>query len=221
MGRTIFGFILLFLFYFPLASHVLLKPKSLFSELSVEHEKEVDGSYGRVLSLVGAGQFYQKVLRSKKPVVVKVFAKNGADSSLYHQVAKGFKGRVDFVSMDVARNKNTIRAIMAQLRIVQVNLPLFLFFRNRTLLLPPANGVSSEQALTTVIEQRFFSQKQTFVGDEMVEHLEVSRLPGQEDSTFEKLKQISDKLERSLSGLQDVSKEVQVYKYSKRWRQRP
>ncbi|MCK4517406.1 hypothetical protein KAT92_01410 [Candidatus Babeliales bacterium] len=221
MGKLVFGVFLSFLFYFPLTGHVLLQPKTLFSEFSVVHEKEADGAYGRVLSLVGAGQFYQKVLKNKKPVVVKIFSKNGSDNSFYNEVARSFKGRVDFVSMDVACNQGSIKAIMTQLRIVQANMPLFLFFRNRTLLLPPENGISSAQKLKTVINQRFFSQKQVLVGDENSDLLEESRLSGQGDSTLERLKEISNKLKRSLSGIQDVSKEVQAYRYSKRWKQHP
>lgn len=218
--RVVLVFFLIVFFPFFLFGHVPVRLAGLFSELVIEHEKRPDGTYSLVLALEGAGQFYQKVLKSKKPVVVKFCAAEepAARRALYHRVARRFQGKVTFVSMNVTANENTVRAIMMQLGIVQVPLPVFLFFRTRTLLLPLVKGVGlSQDLLMKMVHERFFSCKQA-LSEEKGESFDndLSMLP--DDSVLGKLKKISVKLQDSLPSLHDVSKEVQAYQYAKRWR---
>lgn len=222
-------------------AHAHVAQEMLFSDLLMQHEKKTDGTASRVKIIEGPTQFYREVLENKKPVVVKVFSQGSGFfvHSMYHHVAESFQGKISFVSMDISQNEEIIRAIMMRLRLLQVNLPIFLLFKNRTLVLPLVTGVTSGDTLINIIKRQFFAQeeqseqdassslaikpghiKSDIVLDKPKDAVKEREKEKTDESTWDKLKEIGEKIKKSLFGLQDLSKEVSAYRNSRRWKHR-
>lgn len=186
----------------------------LFDPIWFSYEKKADGSRSNVLSVVNEGQFISHVVNSDKPAVVSVFI--GGDKQTpflrndFQKVSDSFKGRISFVSMEYAQNKETVQSVLSGLhqrgllKTSKISLPLLLFFKQKGVLVQlHAGGAFSEKLLINMIKQSILEKP----GD------------GETSPSF-KHPTFFDKLKRWFVGMRDVSKEVGAYQQSKRWKQR-
>ena len=164
-GRRCSLFILVFLSYIATVdSHV--RRAYLFDDFMTNRQLRLDGTSSNVLLVDGVAQFYRDVICSEKPVVVRVVSRPSV-SSIFHEVADTFRGRVKFVDVNANSISQIIGAIMGRLRLRQIKLPFFLFFRSGVLIPPLLTGGEREE-LIKVIKKLFFSgrasSQDTFLG---------------------------------------------------------
>jgi hypothetical protein len=151
---------LMILFCFTNLVQAYAPKEMLFSTVNfVENGKKPDGSSGCVLRVMGAQQFGAQVLKSKLPVVVKVWTEHGErfqkDQALYQDVAENYKKSVSFVSLSMSENEDVIKFLMRKLKISQVSLPLYLFFKEGALFLPLVSGFMTKDELHKIIQKKF------------------------------------------------------------------
>lgn len=180
---------------------------------------------GGILCIHGAEQFSRNVFQNQRPVVLKVFNKKTGPllknrvlskkldktlTSLYKEVASEFRGKVDFLSIDISHYENhgVIKNIVSQLGGGVFSLPFFLFFKQNELMIPP------------LVFPHFFGMPPQSMIDKIKDDFILyikKRFFLKEQSTLEKIEQLSKKVSRLLSGLQNISKnEVKAYQLSKK-----
>jgi len=216
-------FILLFMQFF--CMHAYVVQEYLFDYLVVSDGRRFESGGGHVITVRDSNSFYRDVVQNVQPTVVKVVAgvENSNLQSIYHEVAEDFWGRVSFVSVSIADVVDIIRMIMVRLGIEQITLPLFLFFKQGTLILPIVTGYVTKESLTSHIEKRFFS---LLVSDSfrsgpslcLKETGRQSKEKKRELSTWKKLEDLGEKIRKWLFSLGDVSREIKAYQYSRKWK---
>jgi thioredoxin-like negative regulator of GroEL len=191
------------------------QPKELlFSTASfVEREKKSDGTESSVVRLRGVQQFGEKVLKSKMPVVVKVWAKKGKlfkeDQKNYQEVASKYRGSVSFVSLGISENEEVLRFLMAKLKVKEVTLPLLLFFKDGSLFLPLVSGFVLQEDLHKLVQKKFdFSITQ----QKGLEELSIK-----DKSKTDSEKNWSEKLKRMILGFKELSREADAYCARTKW----
>lgn len=121
--------------------------------------------HGEVLSVRGLPQFFNVVLRNKKPVVVCVVPsdKNGLFDATYRDIAKSLRGRALLVDVNTSYNENKqiLTWIMGQLRIVSISIPFFLFFKGQKLVSLPVPfrmfGVGASKKMVNDFKMTFIN----------------------------------------------------------------
>jgi len=163
----------------------------------------------------GRLQFTQRVLRGDVPVVLHVYSKSEHPvvRFVYRYAAQEFKGKVSFVTIDIDKRENfaIIRDLMVPLGVSTITVPFFLFFDNRSLVLPPVVFPPFTRSLSSDalknIKNNFINQirSQFFLGKKA------------ENSTLNKMAVLSKKMNRWLGGFQHISKkDLKAYHLSRR-----
>ena len=200
------------------------QPKEMFfTQLNVLHEVRNDNTNSCVLIIKGKKQFHQKVIRDSGPVVVEIFSEDNEICknfrSIYQNVAETFKDKVLFTSMNAVDNESIIRAIMLKLRIVEMALPVLLFFKDGLLILPIVSGIVDKENLLNIVKNHF-DVKKDVKKTETDELTKKEKKTDDEQSVWEKIEDIKEKIKKWIWGMQDVAKEVNSYQSSKRWKQK-
>jgi len=142
---------------------------------AVSLERNKKGHCSTVVSINGVRAFNRNVILAsfKKPVVVKICSEQSQESVKvkkgFQEAAGQFLGKVSFIACDVfdqfndfSENYNVIMQVMGRENITQLNLPLFLFYKDGVLYRPdhlPAamlHGFYTKENLETFINRKFF-----------------------------------------------------------------
>lgn len=164
-------------------------------------------SSGQIMSISQEDAFYREVVQNKKPVVAKVFTgvEDRYSQAVYREVADRFRDGVVFTKMKIADVMGVVRQIMVQLGISQVSLPLFLFFKQGSLILPVVAGALTKESLVAQVKKKFFSS-----------HVRLKTIPF--DNRRKREKQFGDfgeKLHSWLLSWQNIAREVKAYQLSR------
>jgi hypothetical protein len=187
---------------------------------------------------VGAHQFLQMVLDNERPVVVNFFTDKNSKQvcEFYQDVVKTSKmqEKICFVALDVssAENVEIMERIVEQLHIGSLQMPFFLFFKQKTLMLPPfvasfmAQDVTKlKRDLVTYIEKQFLLSNEVVKNSLSLTPTVALRDVSTQDvlrhcsvpTTFEKFCQLSEKVNQWLTGLRTVSRqEVRALQFAHR-----
>lgn len=173
-------FVCIFLFGNVLWSHVP-KPRRFFDvyvqteaeakrkAALVVFEKRNDNTDSPVMLVHGANQFNKFVVLAshQHPVVVKLFSFQNPGSLMvkpvFQKVADFFRKNVFFAALDVLENHEILNQIMLFYKIKQVDLPVFLFYKDGALYSPAhepvamVQGYLNEENLKSFIEKKFFN----------------------------------------------------------------
>jgi len=180
----------------------------LRSGSSVASDESVETGKTGVLLIKETSSFCKSVIESSRPVVVQVFV-SGEDDFFkdgYQSVADGFKGKVAFMRMDrsfMGQIAHAAVSVMGSILARVRSLPLFFFFNNGLLLPFVVVGGTTEKNLVSIINKLFFSGGNA-----------ANR------SSWSLIRDLGYKIRRCLSSLKVISREVEFYKNSRKWKQR-
>ena len=215
-----FFFLILFAFFTSnLNSYV--PAEIMFKHTQISHEKRIDGSLSKVLKINGTSQFVEKVVRNRKPVIVKIIHGEGSESitKVYQDLAEKFRKEINFISINMKRNSQLISSMMLKLGIQQAKLPIFMFFKNGQLLLPLFSGFNDKNKFSDIISKKFLAKTPA---------ISKKNLQGNADqkitntsSPWEKIENLGGKIKRWMFGMQNISNEMKSYQLSKRWKNTP
>ena len=195
--------------------------ETMFKHTQISHEKRSDGSLSKVLKINDTTQFVEKVVRNKRPVIVKVINGKGNDviAHTYQDLAEDFKKDVNFVSINMKENSKLISSMMLKLGIQQARLPLFMFFKNGQLLLPLFSGFDGKEKFESLINEKFINKSSAIPKKNLLQT--TDQQTSDTSSTWQKMENFGEKLKKWMFGLQNISNEMKSYQLSKRWRNIP
>ena len=213
---------LVFLFLFNSVLQAYQPKELLFNSISlVEREKRLDGKTSTVVRLRGVEQFGKRVLKSNMPVVVKVWAQKGTmfekDQVSFHDVADTYKGAVSFVSLGISENEDVVRFIMTKLKLKEVSLPVYLFFKDGVLFLPLVSGFVSKNELSKIVQNKFNFTESKKIETKKPDDRKIVPVDTKK-SIYEKEKDgWVDKVKKMLLGIRELSREAQVHRIRTKW----
>lgn len=133
--------------------------------LQVEFElKSGTSQDSLVFNIQNMEQFTRLVLKNSqfKPVVLKIYSPSNPDSekvlTIFQAVAEKFKNSVVFAGLNVEQNKAMYMQISMFCRLKNVDLPLFMFYKNGQPIMPFLVGYQPESGLYGYIQRLFSSE---------------------------------------------------------------
>ncbi len=136
------------------------------------HEKKQDGSTDSVVALVHGVQSFNRLVINQShhlPVVVKFFSPQSPDSikvkKNFQEVAEHFKHKVSFVAVDILENNDVFAQVTLIYRLGQIDLPLFLFYKDGQLHRPDHEPTPMIQGYFTQENLENFIQKKFSIDD--------------------------------------------------------
>jgi hypothetical protein len=112
---------------------------------------------------------------------------------------------------------------MMKIKVPQIGFPFYLFFKNGALLLPLVSGDVTNDALTSLIKERFhFVDIQKNRTEENAHNFSKSKKENLEKvvslgKTFKRKEDWSEKLRKMILGFRALSKEAKSYRLHERW----
>ena len=125
--------------------------------------REQGATESLVFNINGMVQFTKLVVKNSysKPVVLKIYSPVSQDTSkvtpVFQAVADEFKNQVIFAGLNVSQNMDIFMQISMFYRLKQVELPLFLFYKDGQILMPFLAGFQPQNYLSGYIQRKFFA----------------------------------------------------------------